>query len=197
VWSWDDDRTGWQGLLGDAAGGPDTPAYAAPARVADLAGLPPAYIEVGQLDIFRDEDLIYALRLGQAGVRSSSTSYPGVPELDFIAFNSAAARRVIADRIRALASCNPRRMSTGQRGQIVLLSWGYVEPEVGFEPTTFRLRVGPYPSAWTRPGPSWLLRCAGDSIQCRSVGSGISAWVAREVATVLRCPSELALTRHV
>jgi hypothetical protein len=27
--------------------------------------------------------------------------------------------------------------------RIVPLSWGYVEPEVGFEPTTFRLRVGP------------------------------------------------------
>src|SRR4029450_13528645 len=64
-------------------------------------------------------------------------------------------------------------------------------------PPPFRLRVGPYPSAWTRPGPSWLLRGAGDSIQCRPAVSGISAWVAREVSTVLRCPSELALTRHV
>jgi hypothetical protein len=44
-----------------AAGGPDTPAYATPARVADPAGLPPAYIEVAQLDMFRDEDLAYAL----------------------------------------------------------------------------------------------------------------------------------------
>jgi alpha/beta hydrolase fold len=76
LWSWDDNCTGWQALLGDAAGGPDTPVSAAPARVADPAGLPPAYIEVGQLDIFRDEDLTYALRLGQAGSRSSSTSTP-------------------------------------------------------------------------------------------------------------------------
>jgi acetyl esterase/lipase len=105
VWSWDDNRTGWQALLGDAAGGPDTPAYAAPARVADLAGLPPTYIEVGQLDIFRDEDLTYALRLGQAGVPVEFHLHPGVPhEFDFIAFDSAAARRVIADRVRALAS---------------------------------------------------------------------------------------------
>jgi hypothetical protein len=37
-----------------------------------------------------------------------------------------------------------------------------MEPEVGFEPTT--LRVGPYPSAWTRPDPSWLLRSGTDSI---------------------------------
>lgn len=105
LWSWDDNRTGWQALLGNAAGGPDTPAYAAPARVADPAGLPPAYIEVGQLDIFRDEDLTYALRLGQAGVPVEFHLHPGVPhEFDFIAFNTAAARRVIADRVRVLAS---------------------------------------------------------------------------------------------
>lgn len=104
-WTWDDNRTGWQALLGDAAGGLDTPAYAAPARVADPAGLPPAYIEVGQLDIFRDEDLTYALRLGQAGVPVEFHLHPGVPhEFDFIAFASAAARRVIADRVRVLAS---------------------------------------------------------------------------------------------
>ncbi len=109
VWSWDDNRTGWQALLGDAAGGPDTPAYAAPARVLDPAGLPPAYIEVGQLDVFRDEDLAYAMRLGQAGVPVEFHLHPGVPhEFDFFAFNSAAARRAIADRVRALASLRPR-----------------------------------------------------------------------------------------
>ncbi|MFD1934472.1 MULTISPECIES: alpha/beta hydrolase [Nonomuraea] len=105
LWSWDDNRTGWQALLGEAAGGPGTPAYAAPARVADPSGLPPAYIEVGQLDIFRDEDLTYALRLGQAGVPVEFHLHPGVPhEFEGIAFTSDAARRVIADRVRALAS---------------------------------------------------------------------------------------------
>ena len=76
-----------------AVGGPDTPAYAAPARVADPAGLPPAYIEVAQLDMFRDEDLAYALRLGQAGVPEFHL-HPGAPhEFDSIAFNTTAARR--------------------------------------------------------------------------------------------------------
>jgi hypothetical protein len=32
-------------LLGDRRGGDDVPAYAAPARAADLSGLPPAYLE--------------------------------------------------------------------------------------------------------------------------------------------------------
>ena len=71
---------------------PGHPAHAAPARVANPAGLPPAYIEVGQLDIFRDEDLTYALRLGQAGVPVEFHLCPGVPhKLDFIAFNTTAA----------------------------------------------------------------------------------------------------------
>ncbi|GIH94253.1 alpha/beta hydrolase [Planobispora siamensis] len=105
LWSWDDNRTGWQALLGHSAGGPGTPAYAAPARVADPAGLPPAYIEVGQLDIFRDEDLTYALRLSQAGVPVEFHLHPGVPhEFEGIAHASDVARRVIADRVRVLAS---------------------------------------------------------------------------------------------
>ena len=105
LWSWDDDRTGWGALLGDAAGGPDVPAAAAPARVADPAGLPPAYIEVGQLDIFRDEDLTYALRLSNPGVPVEFHLHPGVPhEFEGIAFTSDAAERVIADRVRVLAA---------------------------------------------------------------------------------------------
>jgi acetyl esterase/lipase len=104
VWSWDDNRTGWQALLGNAAGAP-TPPPTPPQRVADPAGLPPAYIEVGQLDIFRDEDLTYALRLGQGGAPVEFHLHTGVPpEFDFIAFNTAAARRAIADRVRALTS---------------------------------------------------------------------------------------------
>ena len=45
-------------MLGDASA--DVPAYAAPARAADLSDLPPCYLEVSQLDTLRDEDLTYA-----------------------------------------------------------------------------------------------------------------------------------------
>ncbi len=38
---------GWSSLLGDARGGADVPQYAAPARAIDLAGLPPAFLDVG------------------------------------------------------------------------------------------------------------------------------------------------------
>jgi acetyl esterase/lipase len=54
------DRAGnieaWKWYLGD--GKPDQ--YAAPARAEDLTGLPPTYIDVGTLDLFRDEDIAFA-----------------------------------------------------------------------------------------------------------------------------------------
>ena len=68
------------------------PAYTAPAHVADPAALPPAYIEVTKLDMFRDEDLAHALRLGQADVPVEFHLHPGAPhEFDFIAFNTTGA----------------------------------------------------------------------------------------------------------
>jgi acetyl esterase/lipase len=44
------------------------PQYAVAARAEDLSGLPPTYIAVGQVDLFRDECIHYAQRLMQAQV---------------------------------------------------------------------------------------------------------------------------------
>ncbi|WP_413759354.1 alpha/beta hydrolase [Streptomyces sp. MMBL 11-3] len=105
LWSYDDSRTAWPALLGGAAGGPGVPATAAPARLDDASGLPPAYIEVGQLDVFRDEDLAYAALLSRAGVPVEFHLHPGVPhEFDSLAFTSDVARRALADRVRVLKS---------------------------------------------------------------------------------------------
>lgn len=49
-------------------GGKEADQYAAPARAEDVAGLPPAYIDVGTVDLFRDEDITFAQRLMAAGV---------------------------------------------------------------------------------------------------------------------------------
>ena len=54
----------WQHYLGGASATP----YAAPARAADLSGLPPAYVSTAELDPDRDEGIEYGLRLLQAGV---------------------------------------------------------------------------------------------------------------------------------
>jgi acetyl esterase/lipase len=105
LWSYDDSLTAWPALLGGAAGGPDVPATAAPARIEDATGLPPAYIEVGQLDLFRDEDIAYATKLSLAGVPVEFHLHPGAPhEFDSIAFTSDVARRAVADRVRVLKS---------------------------------------------------------------------------------------------
>ncbi|HEX6359644.1 alpha/beta hydrolase [Actinophytocola sp.] len=97
--------TGWRAFLGDAVGTSDVPPTAAPARLEDATDLPAAYIEVGQLDLFRDEDTAYATKLSRAGVPVEFHLHPGVPhEFDSIAFTSDVARRAIADRVRVLKS---------------------------------------------------------------------------------------------
>jgi acetyl esterase/lipase len=53
------------------------PAYAAPARAIDLAGLPPAYVMVSELDPLRDECIEYATRLLQSGVPTELHVFAG------------------------------------------------------------------------------------------------------------------------
>src|SRR5262249_11394441 len=53
------------------------PPYAAPARATDLSGLPPALIEVGSAETFRDEDMGYATRICQAGGVAELHVWPG------------------------------------------------------------------------------------------------------------------------
>src|SRR4051812_10232742 len=54
----------WRHYLGSAPASP----YAAPARATDLSGLPPAYITAAEFDPNRDEAIVYAQRLMEAGV---------------------------------------------------------------------------------------------------------------------------------
>lgn len=63
LWNQSSNKFGWAAYLGDA-----DPNVAVPARREDLSGLPPAWIGVGTLDLFHDEDLAYAERLRAAGV---------------------------------------------------------------------------------------------------------------------------------
>jgi acetyl esterase/lipase len=104
-WSYDDNATGWNALLGTGHEHREIDPAAAPGRLRDAAGLPAAYIEVGQLDIFRDEAVGYALTLSQAGVPVELHLHPGVPhEYDAIAFDADVSRRAKSDRDRVLRS---------------------------------------------------------------------------------------------
>ena len=76
-WSGDNNRYCWRCLLGVEPGNADVSPYAAPARAPSLAGLPPAFIAVGALDLFADESIEYARRLIRAGVPTELHVYPG------------------------------------------------------------------------------------------------------------------------
>jgi acetyl esterase/lipase len=77
VWDRTSNETGWTALLGAARGGPDVSPYAAPARATDLSGLPPAFIDVGSAETFRDEAVTYASRIWQAGGVAELHVWPG------------------------------------------------------------------------------------------------------------------------
>jgi acetyl esterase/lipase len=66
-WDLVSNRTGWAALLPGVVGTADVDPLAAPARATDLGGLPPAYLEIGSVDIFRDEVVDYAGRIWRAG----------------------------------------------------------------------------------------------------------------------------------
>ncbi|MEV5940061.1 alpha/beta hydrolase [Streptomyces sp. NPDC051994] len=77
TWDRTSNTTAWQALLGDRYGAADLPPYAAPARATDLSRLPPAYIEVGSAETFRDEGVAYANAIWQAGGQAELHVWPG------------------------------------------------------------------------------------------------------------------------
>ncbi len=77
IWNRAANRFGWSSLLGVPAGSAKVPEGAVPARIGDLSGLPPAFIGVGSIDLFIDEDIDYARRLIDAGVATELRVVPG------------------------------------------------------------------------------------------------------------------------
>jgi acetyl esterase/lipase len=79
VWNNQLNRVGWRSYLGMEPGADDIPPYAVPARREDLRGLPPAWIGVGDIDLFYDEDRDYVERLRAAGVGATFEVVPDTP----------------------------------------------------------------------------------------------------------------------
>jgi acetyl esterase/lipase len=109
VWTPRSNRFGWTSYLGVAPGSPDVPPYAAAARRADLAGLPPAWIGVGTLDLFHAEDLAYAQRLRAAGVPCEVVEVPGA----FHGFDALAPRTGVSRTFRAQQAAALRAALSG------------------------------------------------------------------------------------
>lgn len=99
VWDRGSNVTGWTALLGDRKGTAGVSIYAAPARATDLSGLPPAYIDCGSAEVFRDEDVAYATKLWEAGVQAELHVWAGgFHGFDLMAGHAAVARASLAAR---------------------------------------------------------------------------------------------------
>lgn len=97
------DRAGnieaWEWYLG----GKPADQYAAPARASDLSGLPPAFIDVGDRDMFLDEDVEFANRLQEAGVPTELHVYAGAYHAsEVFAPTAALSQEIWGNRLTAL-----------------------------------------------------------------------------------------------
>ena len=91
VWSPADNRFGWEAYLHKSPGSDSVPPSSVPARRVDLTGLTPAWIGVGTIDLFHDEDVAYAKKLQACGVDCELVTVPGA----FHGFDSASSRSLI------------------------------------------------------------------------------------------------------
>jgi len=96
VWNTNSNDAAWDLYLAGLRGG-DVPAYAAPARATDLAGLPPTLTFVGDIEPFHDEVVDWCQRLSAAGVPVSIEVYPGA----FHAFDLVSGSAPVSRRARA------------------------------------------------------------------------------------------------
>ena len=95
TWDHAANEIGWTALLGPDRR--DVSPYASPSAAPDLSGLPPAFIDVGSAETFRDEDVAYATAIWQAGGSAELHVWPG----GFHGFERAAPHSVLAGQARA------------------------------------------------------------------------------------------------
>ncbi len=99
VWDRTSNVTGWSALLGDRRGTDAVSIYAAPARASDLSGLPPAFIDCGSAEVFRDEDVAYASQIWADGGQAELHVWPGgFHAFDMMAPHAAMSQAALAAR---------------------------------------------------------------------------------------------------
>ncbi|WP_166424648.1 alpha/beta hydrolase [Paraglaciecola sp. 20A4] len=79
VWNNRTNRAAWSWYLGGVTGSSSIPEGAVPARRENLRGLPPAWIGIGDIDLFYNENVDYAKRLENSGVMVEFDSVPMAP----------------------------------------------------------------------------------------------------------------------
>jgi acetyl esterase/lipase len=101
MWNRADAELSWNYYLGGGAAEEVSP-YASPAVAPDVSGLPPAYVTTMEFDPLRDEGIIYALRMMQAGGSVELHSYPGTFHGSAIVTSAAVSRRAGVELMGAL-----------------------------------------------------------------------------------------------
>ncbi|MFG1921977.1 alpha/beta hydrolase [Cryptosporangium sp. NPDC048952] len=104
LWPLRAQRLTWQAYLSGLA---DVPSTAAPARATadELRGLPPAFVGIGDVDAYLDENVAYATRLAGAGVPVELHVYPGVIHGGFVARPATPRTRQFRDDVHAALRC--------------------------------------------------------------------------------------------
>lgn len=77
VWNTRSNENGWKLYLDALYQTEQVPSYAAPGRLTDFSGLPPAFTYVGTIEPFHDETVRYFDQLKEAGVWSVCREYKG------------------------------------------------------------------------------------------------------------------------
>lgn len=103
LWNRENNRIGWRSYLGQEPGGEGVSPYASACRSQNVKGLPPAYLAVGEMDLFCGENIRYAERLMEAGILTELHVYPGAfHAFDNIAPESSIGMRFTNDYLSAL-----------------------------------------------------------------------------------------------
>jgi acetyl esterase/lipase len=102
-WTRENNLIGWRSYLGCEPGGGGISCYASAFRALNLEGLPPAYLAVGDIDLFAQEDIEYSRRLIAAGVPTELHVYPGgCHAFDMLVPDADVSKRFTGDIHRAL-----------------------------------------------------------------------------------------------
>ena len=105
MWDENDNETGWTAYLGADVGSDRVSPYAAAARTTSVEGLPPLYLDCGQLDMFVHEDIEYVRRFVMANIPTDCHLYAGLPHgFEGLAPTSTAVQQAFANRVRAMKS---------------------------------------------------------------------------------------------
>ena len=105
MWNRHNSELSWDAYLGAGyrRGAEDVPYLAAPARAADLSGLPPAYISTMEFDPLRDEGIDYARGLLRAGIRAELHSFPGTFHGSSLFTHAQVSRREAQEQLAVLS----------------------------------------------------------------------------------------------